>query len=147
MGHITSTPRATTFPLDPTCAFVTQKFGYLGQKVNFLYGNRDFGQQVISQVYSGLKLSHLDHPGKISVPELWVIFRGSPLFLAVSGLCHFAMISTLNFGPSSRKLGGTVGAIKKMTQNHNGPGLGRNYRETAVLTFSRKVFFLAKNAF
>ena len=34
-----------------------------------------------------------------------------------------------------------------MTQNDNGLGLDRNYRETAVFTFGRKVVFLAKNAF
>ena len=33
--------------------------------------------------------------------ELWVIFRSSPLFLAVLGLCHSSIISTLNFGPFS----------------------------------------------
>ena len=60
---------------------------------------------------------------EISVFELWVIFWSSPLFLA------------------------TVRAIKTMTQNDNGPGPGRNCGETAVFTFSRKVFFLAKNAF
>ena len=40
--------------------------------------------------------------------------RDSPSewFLAVSGLCHFAIISTLDFGPSSTGLGWTVGAIK-----------------------------------
>ena len=74
-------------------------------------------------------------PQKISVSEQWVIFRGSPLFLAVLGLCHFRGISTLNFGPFSTKLGGTVRAIKKMTQNDNGPGPGRNYEETDVFTF------------
>ena len=42
------------------------------------------------------------------------------------------------------KLGGTVQAIKKMTQNDNRPGPGRNYGETAVFTFSRKVFFWLK---
>ena len=30
---------------------------------------------------------------------------------------------------------------KKMNHNDNGPGLGRNYGETAVSTFGRKVFF------
>ena len=44
-----------------------------------------------------------------------VIFPGSPLFLAVLGLCHFISISTLNFGPFSTKLGGTILAIKKKT--------------------------------
>ena len=69
-------------------------------------------------------------PRKVSVSKLWVIFRGSPLFLAVSGHSHFRGISTLNFGPFSTKVGGTVRAIKKMTQNDNGPGPGRNYGET-----------------
>ena len=50
-------------------------------------------------------------------------------------------ISILNFGPFSTKLGGTVQAIKKMTQKDNGPGPGRNYGETGVFTFGRKVFF------
>ena len=52
-------------------------------------------------------------PKNISVSELGVIFRGSPLFLAVLGLCHDRGIGTLNFGPFSTKLGGTVRAIKK----------------------------------
>ena len=69
------------------------------------------------------------------------IFLGSPLFLAVLGLCHNRGISTLNFGPFSTKLGGTVRAIKKMTQKDNGPGPGRNYGETGVFTFGRKVVF------
>ena len=37
------------------------------------------------------------------------------------------------------KLGGTGRAIKKMTHNDNGPGPGRNYRETASFTFCRNV--------
>ena len=86
-------------------------------------------------------------PKKISISELGVIFRGSPLFLAVFGHSHVRGISILNFGPFSTKLDGTIWAIKKMTQNGNGPGPGRNYGETAVFTFSRKVFFLAKNGF
>ena len=78
---------------------------------------------------------------KISVSELWFIFRGSPLFLALLGLCHFISISTLNFGPFSTRLGGTVRAIKKMTQKDNRPGSGQNYGETGVFTFGRKVVF------
>ena len=66
-------------------------------------------------------------PQKISVSKLGVIFRGSPPFLALSGHSHVRGISTLNFGPFSTKLGGTVQAVMKMTQNDNGPGLGRNY--------------------
>jgi len=44
------------------------------------------------------------------------------------------------------KLSGTVQTIKKMTQNDNRPGPGRNHRETAVLRSAEKLF-LAKNAF
>ena len=36
------------------------------------------------------------------------IFQDSPMFLAVSGLCHFAIISTLNSRQLSTKLGETV---------------------------------------
>ena len=36
---------------------------------------------------------------------------------------------------------------QKMTQNDNGPGLGRNYGETAVFTFGRKVVFWPKKRF
>ena len=70
--------------------------------------------------------NNLDHPKKMSVSEL----------LALSGHSPIIIITTPNFGPFSRKLGGTVRAIKKMTQNDNGPGLGRIYRETAVFTFT-----------
>ena len=73
-------------------------------------------------------------PKKISVSELGVIFGGSPLFLALLGHSHVRGIPTLNFGPISAKLGGTVQAIKKMTQKYNGPGPGRNYGETGVFT-------------
>jgi len=52
-------------------------------------------------------------PKKIFVSELGVIFRGSPLILAVLGHSHFRGISTLNFGPFSTRLGGTILAIKK----------------------------------
>ena len=87
------------------------------------------------------------YPKKISVSELLVIFQGSPRFLAISGHSHFAIISTLNFGPRSTKLGGAVEAINKIIHNDNGPGPCCNYGETAVFMFGRKVFFLAKNAF
>ena len=83
-------------------------------------------------------------PKKISVSELGVIFWGSPLFLAVFGHSHFRGATTLNFGPISTKLGGTVRAIKKMTQKDNGPGPGRNYGETAIFTLSPKVIFWHK---
>ena len=122
------------------CAISTQKFGYLGPKVNFLYGNPDFCQQGISPVCPGLKLS-----------ELWVIFLGSPLFLAVSCLCHFISINTLNFGLFSTKLGGTVRAIKNMTQHDNGPGSPGQRSGSELLGNGRFYFqpesvFVANNA-
>ena len=61
------------------------------------------------------------NPKKISVTELGIIFQGSPLFLALLGLCRFISISTLNFGPFSTQLGGTVRAIKKITQMTTDP--------------------------
>ena len=80
-------------------------------------------------------------PKKFSVSGLGVFFWGSPLFLAVFGHSHVRGATTLNFGPISTKLGGIVRAIKKMTQKDNGPGPGRNYGETGVFTFGRKVVF------
>ena len=129
------------------CAILTPKFGYLGPKVNFLFWNRDFCQQSISPVYLGLQLSHSDHSEKN------FIFRGTghlpgldPVFGHI-WQCLIASISTLKFGPWSTKLGGTVRAIKKMTQSDNRPGPGRNYRETASFTFGGKVFFGQKSVF
>ena len=119
----------------------------MGQKVIFLYGNRDFCQPSISLACPGLKLSHSDHPKKNSVSEQWVIFWGPPLFLAVAGLCHDRGISTLNVGPFSTKLGGTVRAIKKMTQNDNGPSLARITEKRAFLRSAEKCFFGQKWVF
>ena len=56
-------------------------------------------------------------PPKNSVSKLGVIFWSSPLFLALLGHSQVRGISTLNFGPISTKLGGTVWTFKKMTQN------------------------------
>ena len=58
-------------------------------------------------------LKTLTGAAQISVSELCVIFWGSLLFLAVLGFCHDRGATTLNFGPISTKLGGTVWAIKK----------------------------------
>ena len=63
------------------------------------------------------------------------------LLLSQRPATHFRGATTLNFGPISTKLGGIVRAIKKMTQKDNGPGPGRNYGETGVFTFGRKVVF------
>ena len=69
-------------------------------------------------------------------------FSGSPLFLAVSGLCHFTIKSTLNFGRFSMKLGGT--------QNDNGPGSGRFLRRTGRFYpkfLKRLILILEKGTF
>ena len=41
-------------------------------------------------------------------------FLGLTPVFGCFGHSHFAILSTLNFGPLSTKLGGTVGAIKKL---------------------------------
>ena len=51
---------------------------------------------------------------------------------------NFPIWSTLT------KLGGTVRAIKKMTQNDNRPGPGQNYGETVIFTLGRKCCFNSK---
>ena len=73
------------------------KIWIFGAKSQFLYGNRDFCRQGISPVCPWLQLSQSDQPKRNSVSELWVIFRGSPLFLAVLGHFPITSISTLNF--------------------------------------------------
>ena len=51
-------------------------------------------------------------------------------------------ISILNFGPFSMKLGGTVWAIKKMTQNDNGTRSGPELRENGrFYVHPKSVFF------
>ena len=81
-------------------------------------------------------------PKKFPFLSLGSFFWGSPLFLSIFGHSHVRGVPTLNFGPISTKLGGTVRAIKKMTQKDNGPGPGRNYGETGVFTFGRKSGFV-----
>ena len=80
--------------VDPNTPSRSRPIGYLGQKwVNFLYGDCNFCQQSISPVCLGLQFSHSDHLEKNSVTELGIIFQGSPLFLALLGLCRFIFLS------------------------------------------------------
>ena len=67
--------------------------------------------------------------------------------MALLGHSHVRGRGTLNFGHISTKLGGTVRAIKKMTQKDNKPGPGRNYGETGVFTFGQKMVFGLKMGF
>ena len=53
---------------------------------------------------------------------------------------------TLNFGPWSTKIGGTVRATKKMTHIDNRPGPSRNYGETQ-LRFAEKRISAQKSVF
>merc|ERR1712016_192839 len=100
MEQMTTIPRATTFPLEPS----PKKFRFRARS-HFL----------------GL----------------------TPVF----GHSHVRGVPTLNFGPISTELGGTVWAIKKMTQKDNRPGPGWNYGETGVFMFGRKVVFGLKMGF
>ena len=79
-------------------------------------------------------------PKKISVSKLGVIFWGSPLFLAVFGHSHFRGATTLNFGPISTKLGGTVRAIKKWPRRTTDP-------VRAGFTEKRAGYLLPKSGF
>ena len=135
----------SNWPLETKMCNFDPKFGYLGPKVNIFV----LESQLLSTVHIISTLGATTFPFgppwiEISVSELWVIFRGSPLFLAVSVNSHFTIINTLNFGPSSMKLVGAVRAIKKMTHNDNGPGQGQNYGETAVFRFGQKLVFWPK---
>ena len=67
------------------------------------------------------------------------VFRPPGRILALFGHSPISKGSTLNFGPRSTKLVGTIRVTKKMTHTDNGPGPGRNYGETAAFTFCRKV--------
>ena len=84
-----------------------------------------------------------------SVSEVRVIFPGSSQILAILG--HFRpvanLISTLNFGPWTTKLGGTAQATKKRTHIDNEPGPGRIYRETTIFMFCCKADFGHKSFF
>ena len=85
-----------------------QIWQFWGQKSIFLYSDCD-----ITTLPRATTFPFGPPQTKNSVSELGVIFRGSPLFLALLGHSHVRGISTLNFGPISTKLGGTVQAIKK----------------------------------
>ena len=119
-------PSGANWLLGTKICFFDLKIWVFGSKSQFFVLNRDFCQQGISPVCLGLQLSHSDHPQKFP-------------FLSYGSL-------TLNFGPSSTKLDGTVRAIKKMTQNDNGPGLGQKYGEWPFNVRLKSVFW-AKIAF
>ena len=67
------------------------------------------------------------------------VFQPPGRILTLFDRCRLLGECTLNFGPRSTKLVGTIRVTKKMTHTDNGPGPGRNYGETAAFTFCRKV--------
>ena len=121
--------------------FWPQNLDIWGQKSIFCFVTAIFVDGTNDHYTRGSNFPIGTTPKKFSVSELGVIFWGSPLFLAVFGHWRVRRATTLNFGPISTKLGGTIRAIKKMTQKDNGPGPGRNYGETGVFTFGQKVVF------
>merc|ERR1719342_294890 len=80
-------------------------------------------------------------PKKFSVSELGSFFGAHPCFwpfLAIPTLEGQLPLILVRF---QRNSGESSGPSKKMTQKDNGPGPGRNYGETGVFTFGRKVVF------
>ena len=93
---------------------------------------------IISPPYPEVTLDNFDFPVDGRLASRRAVFRSPGRILAISGQSPIAIISTLNFGLWSTKLGETVRATKKMTHIDNGPGPGLKYWETAVFTFCRK---------
>ena len=106
----------------------------------FCFGIAIFVNRAYHQYIRGYNFPIQIIPQKYSVSEVWVIFW--PIRSSTKSLLY---VSTLNFGPWSTKLGGTVRAIKNITHNDNGPS--RNYGETADIMFGRKAFFGQKIVF
>ena len=79
------------------CIFCPQSLDIWGQKSILCFGISIFVNKGYHQYTQGYNFPILTIPKKNSISELWVIFRGSPRFLAISGHSHFASISTLDF--------------------------------------------------
>ena len=94
------------------------------QKSIFCFRIADFLSIGHITITPGATPKKFSNQKKISVSEVGVIFWGSSRILAISVQCPIAVISTLNFGPWSTKLGDTVRTTKKITHIDNGPGPG-----------------------
>ena len=66
-----------------------------------IFWDCDFVKGAYHQHTRGYNFPIQTTPKKNCISQLWVHFRGSTRFWAILGLCHFASISTLNFGPWS----------------------------------------------
>ena len=130
----------SNWPLGAKMCFFDTKIWIFGAKSQFLFSDRNFCWWNKWPLYPGLQLSHRNHPQKISVSELGVIFWGSPLFLAVFGHSHFRGATTLNFGPISTKLGGTVRVIKKWPRRTTDPVRAGITEKRAFLRSAEKWF-------
>merc|ERR1711928_27203 len=80
-------------------------------------------------------------PKKFLFPSLGSFFGAHPCFWPFWACDTTEVQLPLILVRFQRNSGGIVRAIKKMTQKDNGPGPGRNYGETGVFTFGRKVVF------
>ena len=126
--------------------FFGQKSIFWGDGVKLLVPwFRDFCWQSISPVRLTPKLSHSDHPKKCPFLSYWSFFGGHPCFWPFWGHFHYTIIG--NLWTLFNETWWDCPGHQKMTQNDNGPGLGRNYGETAVFTFGRKVVFGLKMGF
>ena len=124
---------------DEMCNF-DPKNEYLGPKVNFLYGS------CVTPIFGRLGLCHFVI---ISTLNFQTGRAGRPInrprILASRHLRIFVIKSPV-FGPFSTTWWDRPGH-QKMTHNDNRSGPGQNYRETAVFTFGRHVFFWPKMRF
>ena len=99
--HVENTDRCGSNWLETKMYNFDPKIWIFWAKSQFLMEIAIFVKRAYHQYARGYNFPIQTTPKKYSVSELWVIFRGSSLFLAVLGLCHFTIISTLNFGPFS----------------------------------------------
>ena len=94
---------------------------------------------IISPPHPEVTLDNFGFPVGGRLAARRAVFRPPGRILAIFGSGRISKGSTLNFGPRSTKLVGTIRVTKKITHTDNGPGPGRNYGETAAFTFCRKV--------
>ena len=122
-----------------------------GQKSIFCMGIAIFVNRAYHKYTRGYKFHIRTTPKKISVSEQWVIFQGSPLFLALLGLCRIISISTLNFGRFQLNLVETSGPSKKwdrMTTNPVRAGITEKrlfLRSAKKCVFGWKCIWTQKN--
>ena len=98
-------------PIGENVLFWPKKLDIWGEKSIFCMVIAIFVGRAYHKYTRGYNFPIWTTPPKKFIFEQWIFFQGSPLFFAVLGHSHFRGISTLNFGPFSTKLDGTVRAI------------------------------------